>query len=137
MKFSCLILFAVVSTLLIDNVLAQERTQISVNRIAIARDVVELEPVEPGTTFSNETQKLFCFTHITGAESETTITHHWVYNDTLSWDVKLPVGSKSWRTYSSKNFVKEWTGEWNVLILDEAGNELKRIKFELTKTSGN
>ncbi len=137
MKNNSLLLTAVVSFLAVNSLFAQETTKLEVNRIAIAKDIVEREPVDTGTTFSNEIPKLFCFTHITGANNEMTVTHRWVYNDTLTWEVKLPVQSASWRTYSSKNFIQQWTGEWTVVILDESGDELARTKFELTKSAGN
>ncbi|KAA3619643.1 MAG: DUF2914 domain-containing protein [Calditrichaeota bacterium] len=116
------------------NLLAQEEAAtVAVERIAIAKAIVDREPVESGDSFSTETATLFCFTHITGVEGETTITHRWFYNDSLTWDVKLPVRSKSWRTFSSKNFVDEWVGEWKVIILDEAGNELTQKSFMRTE----
>ena len=45
--------------------------------------------------------------------------------------VSLPVRSAKWRTYSSKKIVPEWTGEWEVQVVDSAGIELAKAKFRV------
>ncbi len=106
---------------------------LTVERMVIAENVVDREPEGDGTSFPAGTEKLYCFTHIKGAEGETTITHRWMMGDSVMADVQLPVKSTSWRTWSSKNFVPGWAGEWKVQVLDGAGNVLKETSFVLQK----
>jgi hypothetical protein len=43
--------------------------------------------------------------------------------------VELTVGSPDWRTVSSKSLLPDWTGEWEVRVLDAAGNLLRTESF--------
>ncbi len=115
--------------------LAQDAGQstLTVDRIVIAENIVDREPEGEGSSFSAETQKLYCFTHIKGAEGETTITHRWMRGDSVMAEVQLPVKSSSWRTWSSKNFVPGWAGDWKVQVLDGNGTVLKEVTFVLKK----
>ncbi|HHL73792.1 MAG TPA: DUF2914 domain-containing protein [Bacteroidetes bacterium] len=106
---------------------------LTVERMVIAENVVDREPEGDGTSFPAGTEKLYCFTHIKGAQEETTITHRWMMGDSVMAEVQLPVKSTSWRTWSSKNFVPGWAGEWKVQVLDGAGNVLKETSFVLQK----
>jgi hypothetical protein len=79
--------------------------------------------------FPAGTPQLWCRTRITGAETPTTITHVWYHRDKTVARVDLHIGSKDWRTVSSKNLLPDWTGPWEVKILDEAGTLLESIRF--------
>ena len=39
-------------------------------------------------------------------------------------EVSFNVGGDRWRVWSSKTLVPEWRGDWNVIVVDEAGNVL-------------
>ena len=86
-------------------------------------DEVQVHPADYG--------KLFCFTRILGAEKETQVTHVWYYQESELARVELPVGSADWRTYSSKRFLPQWAGQWQVVVLDEAGRQLASVPFVL------
>ena len=116
---------------------AQEETDVTaleVSRIEIATDIEGKEPVGVANAFPDTTPKLYCFTHITGAQEPTKITHRWLRGDKVMAEVTLNVKSSSWRTRSSKNLWKGWTGVWKVEVLDEDGNVLKDVTFTLDKT---
>ena len=57
------------------------------------------------------------------------IYHRWVYNDKQVAELKLPVRSDRWRTYSSKAMPKQWLGDWAVEVLDSERNVLGRYEF--------
>ncbi len=75
--------------------------------------------------------KLYCFTRIIGAEEDTEITHVWYYQEDEMARVTLSIGSGDWRTYSSKRFLPQWAGSWQVVVLDGAGNRIGMIPFVL------
>lgn len=91
------------------------------NRMPI--DSVEVYPADYG--------KLFCFTRILGATEATRVTHVWFYEDQEMARVSLPVQSADWRTFSSKRFLPQWTGQWSVVVEDEQGSSLAEVTFRL------
>ncbi|MCK4846887.1 MAG: DUF2914 domain-containing protein [Deltaproteobacteria bacterium] len=97
---------------------------------SIATEVVDLTPVDADDSFSSDVGNLKAFIKITGANG-TTITHKWYHGEKLMAAVALNIGSDSWRTYSSKNILESWTGDWHVDITDEDGTILKTLDFEV------
>ncbi|HMB15248.1 MAG TPA: DUF2914 domain-containing protein [Pelovirga sp.] len=91
------------------------------NRMPV--DTVEVYPADYG--------KLYCFTRIVGADRETQVSHVWFYEDQEMARVTLPVQSADWRTFSSKRFLPQWTGQWSVVIEDEQGTSLAEVMFRL------
>ncbi len=104
---------------------------LGVEDAAICKDVEERACVEPGKSFPADVGKLYCFTRITGAEDGATVTHVWSLNDEEIASVNLKVGSKNWRTYSSKNIWKAWRGNCKVEVKDLDGNVLETLEFKL------
>jgi len=97
----------------------------------IAASVVDRTPQDVSDSFPATVSKLYAFTKIAGAKGDTTIKHLWFYGDRLMAEVKLPVRSSNWRTYSSKRILPSWTGEWRVDIVTEDGALLKSIGFHI------
>jgi hypothetical protein len=106
---------------------------LEITRAAICRQVVEREPVDAGTSFEPSVERLYCFTHITGAQDATEIYHVWYFAETERAVVKLKVNSASWRTYSSKIIQPHEIGDWRVDVLGPEGNILKSVHFEITQ----
>jgi len=96
---------------------------------AICRNVVDRVPIGRGSVFHTDTGRLYCFTKVVGAKTDTTITHHWYMNGKLKASVTLPVKSASWRTWSSKKITPNDTGDWMVEILTADGNAVESILF--------
>ena len=71
--------------------------------------------------FGTDLERVWCLTRIIGLEPPATVTHAWYYEGKTMARVDLKVGSPDWRTWSSKRFLPEWTGRWEVKVLDEAG----------------
>jgi len=88
-------------------------------------------PVDRIESYRADFGKLYCFTRIVGAQEDTVITHVWYYQDDELARVPLPIRSADWRTYSSKRVLPQWAGEWRVVVLDEEGNEISTIPFNL------
>lgn len=102
---------------------------IKIEKGVICQGVIERAPVGIGEVFAKETGKLYCFTHLVGAEPDSKIIHNWYYQDELKASVQLNVRSNDFRTWSSKTILPEWTGEWMVEILSADGTPLKSITF--------
>jgi len=113
--------------------LAQETTP-SVDTMTFCKAVEERQPVEADTTFAADTEKVYCFTKITGVEGESTVTHVWFHGDEEMARVELPVRSASWSTWSSKRLLPGWAGSWRVDVLDAGGTVLKSLEFTLGET---
>ena len=118
---------ALMTLLTPQNVWAQ--AELTVTESAISRDVVDRMPVDANTTFPSDVGRLYCWTRITGAEGETTVHHVWIHGDEERADLELNVGAASWRTWSNKAIVPEWTGDWRVEVRDANGNVLETIRF--------
>ncbi len=110
---------------------AQDQAGLTIEKSAVCQDVVDRQPVGAGDVFPKEISKVYCFTKVVGASSETTITHNWYYNGDLKASVVLPVRSPSWRTWSSKTIDPAMTGEWMVEILAADGTALDSVIFYL------
>jgi hypothetical protein len=105
-------------------------TSASVVRAAIATAIEEHEPAGSAVEFPADVDRLYCFTQIAGADGET-IVHAWIHEGTTRARVELEIGSPLWRTFSSKQILPSWTGNWQVKILTEAGAVLKTIDFSV------
>ena len=103
----------------------------SVAEGVITTQVVDRMPVDEIESYPAQQGTLYCFTKIVGAESDTEVTHVWLYQDKEMARVTLPVRSTSWRTMSSKKILPSWAGDWKVQVLDATGQELAVIPFKL------
>jgi hypothetical protein len=106
---------------------------LSVARAVACLEVRDREPQSVDTVFSNRTEQVICFTQIEGAGEETRIEHVWIHQGEERARVSLPVRSASWRTYSTKKLLPEWTGDWKVEVRDSAGAVLKSVEFRVVE----
>ena len=107
---------------------AQAR-QMSVQDSAVGTYVADRKPFGTATRFSSEVGRLVAFTRIMGGEANSRVTHNWYYGEQLMAQVELRIGGDSWRTWSSKNIVTDWVGEWRVEVIAEDGTWLETIRF--------
>ena len=98
---------------------------------AITSAIENQMPVDRIETYRADFGKLYCFTRISGAQEDTEVTHVWYYQDDELARVTLSVRSADWRTYSSKRFLPQWSGQWRVVVLDGEQNEIATIPFSL------
>ncbi|MEE9167196.1 MAG: DUF2914 domain-containing protein [Candidatus Neomarinimicrobiota bacterium] len=101
---------------------------VSIEEMVFCEDVVDRTPVNPGTEFEAGVEKVYCFTAVANPGPKTTITHVWSHEGEEKTRVEMNVGTSSrWRTWSK--FQPEWTGSWNVTVLDAAGTEIGSADF--------
>lgn len=105
---------------------AQDTGDITVE-IAIARSIADRMPADTGSTFAADVGQLACWTRITGADGMT-IRHVWIHGEN-EFPVELNIGGSPWRTWSTKEILPEWTGEWRVEVRDDAGTVLATARF--------
>jgi hypothetical protein len=81
-------------------------------------------------SFPKGTEKLFCFSKVTGADSTSGIEHVWYKGDTEVARVKLKIGGSPWRTYSSKTLGPDASGDWRCDVVQN-GTVLQSVKFKV------
>ena len=99
----------------------------AVKRAVICTGVAEREPVDTMTSVPATTEKIFCFTEITGMEGRT-VTHRWVKDGATMAEIPINVGAARWRCYSTKT-IAGMAGAWTVEILDDAGTKIGEAAF--------
>jgi len=109
---------------------AQKQPGLVLEQIQFYTAVKDRQPLGVGTVFPEDLDKLYCFTKIGGAEGKTYVYHVWYFEDKQIAIVKLPVKSKSWRTWSSKN-LHLGLGYGYVEIVSESGDILGRAEFKI------
>ncbi|SDL49331.1 Protein of unknown function [Geoalkalibacter ferrihydriticus] len=123
------ILFAAVVLLLGSSVAFAQRLEIAEG--VVTTGIVERVPVDAVESYSTTVGRLYFFTRIVGAVEETAVSHVWFYEDEEVARVTLPVRSSNWRTWSSKNVLPDWTGNWRVEVIDAKGYVLHEVTFTL------
>jgi hypothetical protein len=108
----------------------QKQPGLVLEHIQFYTAVEDRQPSGVGTVFPEDLDKLYCFTKIGGAEGTTYVYHVWYFGDKEIARVKLPVKSKSWRTWSSKN-LHMGLGFGYVEIVSESGDILGRAEFKI------
>ncbi len=86
------------------------------------------EPVNEISQLSPDESKIYYFTEIKGLKDQT-ISHRWEQNGEVQATVDFNIGGDRWRVWSSKNLQPEFTGEWQVMVVDQAGNVLAQNSF--------
>lgn len=100
----------------------------------LCADVVDRQPVGEAETFGDDVGKVCLWTRIKGATDTTFVKHNWYFEGKEMASVELAVKSTNWRTYSSKNILPEWYGNWEVKVLDASGQTLVSKKFTISRT---
>jgi hypothetical protein len=126
MKARRLILFLLLLCCLPMTAMALE-----VSEAVITTQVIDRVPVDAIQTYPASVERLFCFTRVTGAAADTSITHVWYLRGVEMSRIELPVRSSDWRIWSQKTIIPGSAGDWKVDVLDAEGKLLKSISFTL------
>jgi hypothetical protein len=113
---------------------AETQPPLVLEDIQICTGVENRQPVGAGTVFTDNVEKLYCFTKIAGATDTVSIYHVWYMGDKEVSKVSLSVKSASWRTWSSK-LVNMGVGKGRVEVLAEDGTLLGKTEFEIQKAA--
>lgn len=112
-------------------VLAQAPTATLAVEAQLCTGVQERMPVGMADSFTPEVGQVYLWCKITGGSGSSTIKHVWSYNGQEKATVELTVNGSSWRTWSAKKILPEWTGDWSVKVVDASGNVLKELSFKI------
>lgn len=82
-------------------------------------------------SFAADGERVYCLTRVHGMKPPASVTHAWYYEGKTMARVDLTIGSENWRTWSSKSYLRGWTGNWEVKVLDEDGMVLGSAGFEV------
>lgn len=91
--------------------------------------VVDRSPEGTASNFPPDVGRIFAFTKVMEMEAPGTVIHRWSHEGAVVAEVPLDVGGAYWRTWSSKAVLPEQTGNWEVEVLDGAGNVLATLGF--------
>jgi hypothetical protein len=108
---------------------------LKVKRLVLAEGVKGREPVEPGTSFKADDDRIYAFVEIEngGAEAaQVTVEFEPPGGGAASGNVTLDVGSSPhWRTWAYTRAAKK-PGEWTAVVRSESGEVLAKAPFEVT-----
>ncbi|RMG57897.1 MAG: DUF2914 domain-containing protein [Deltaproteobacteria bacterium] len=85
--------------------------------VTFCTEIQNKECESPSERFSISDGKVYCHTTITGATSYIEVKHRWYHGDKLVQEIRLPVRSSRWRTWSLKTLEKGAEGTWKVEVL--------------------
>ncbi len=122
---------ALLSVILISTCAVAETRVIA---IKIAKDVKNREPIGVAEVFPNTVKKLYCWTKVITTNPPTFILHEWCYNGKKMASVKLDIKYSTFRTWSSKRILPNWTGKWKCVVKDENGKEIAQKGFTIKKS---
>jgi hypothetical protein len=97
--------------------------------VSIGTSVADRTLAGAAESFPKGTEKLYCFSKVTGAENSE-IEHVWYKGDAEQGRVKLKVGGSPWRTYSSKTLGADGSGDWRCDVVQD-GKVLQSVKFKV------
>lgn len=112
-----------------NNLLSQEKPVLKVEEIFLGTGVENREAIGVDTIFSADVGKIYCWTKITGATTETQISHNWYYQDQEIVKIDMLMKSPSYRCWSIKTIYPQMKGNWRVEIEDSEGELLRSISF--------
>ncbi|HOP05962.1 MAG TPA: DUF2914 domain-containing protein [candidate division Zixibacteria bacterium] len=116
-----------------DEATPDKTTGITIEAV-LCSDVVDRLPTGEADSFGDDIGKVCLWTRVKGAVDTTFIKHNWYFEGKEMASVELSVKSANWRTYSSKNILPEWDGNWEVKVVDASGQTLVSKKFTVTRT---
>jgi hypothetical protein len=102
-----------------------------INRMVMSESVTDREPVTIGDTFTEDTEKVYCFLEAGNIEHDTTVSFVWYFENKEMARVSLPLSKGlRWRTYSSKKLAG-LKGNWKVELQDASGIVLNSVSFRV------
>lgn len=114
-----------------ESTMAEEQMMpaLAVDKMVFCTGVEDREPMGADTAFADTVGQVYCFTQISGAEGNATVSHVWYLDGEEKASIELSVNGKTWRTWSSKTIPKEWAGTWRVEVKSADRNVLMSKEF--------
>ena len=113
------------------NTTVEHSSQLTIEKLVIAKNVENREPVGASDSFPATTEKIYCFIEATNIEKDTQIKFVWYRDSKKVHTYKLPLKQGDrWRTYAYKNIYGK-KGKWKVVVKDSAGNVITTASFSV------
>ncbi|WP_457626910.1 DUF2914 domain-containing protein [Persephonella sp.] len=106
---------------------------VKVEDMQFAVAIQDREPIGISERFPPDIGKIYCWTKVIAEKVPTKIYHVWYYGDKEMARVELGITYHTFRTWSSKKILPQWTGTWKVVVEDEEGNKIAEKSFEITE----
>ena len=101
----------------------------NLTRMEVCGEVKRLQPVDAGTAFAADREKVYCYLEFGKGRSDTSVTVIWIYNaQEIGRENLLVRRFPLFRTWSNRT-ISGMKGDWNVYVLDEQGTFLKSLAF--------
>jgi len=100
----------------------------SVTRAVFTTAVVDGEPTDFLTEMENTIPEVAFFTVLEGMAGQT-VTHRWKYNGAVMATAKLDVKHDVDQVWSTNKMEPEWTGAWDVEVVDGSGQIIGHGSF--------
>lgn len=114
-------------------VVPDQALAVNIKRAQFTNEINNREPMDKveGIVPAKEegVKRLYFFTELVNLKGQA-IRHQWLRNNKLETELKFDVGGNRWRVNSSKRLNPRAVGNWQVNVINEAGNTLISKKFE-------
>jgi len=100
----------------------------SVTRAVFTTAVEDGEPTEFLSEIQNSVPVVFFFTVLEGMADQK-VTHRWKYQDKVMATAEFDVKRDPDKVWSSNQMKPEWTGAWEVEVVDGSGRIIDRHSF--------
>jgi hypothetical protein len=97
----------------------------------VCTSVADRTPQGAATSFGTDVGQVYCWCKVTGGTGEESIKHIWSHSGKVVAEVPLTIKGSSWRTWSAKKIMPSLTGDWEVKVVDAAGNTLATATFTI------
>lgn len=97
----------------------------------VCTSISDRMPAGTASNFGADVGTLYCWSKVTGAKGDAAVKHIWSREGKEMLSVELPVRSVSWRTFSQKKILPQWTGNWEVTVVDAGGAALATVAFTI------
>ena len=126
-------MWLVLALVVASSVAVAQEAAVSTVDIAFGTDIdrEKRELVGETAVFTAGIERITCLTRLKGLEAPTSVTHVWYRDGKTMARVDLNVASSNWRTWSSKGLLPDWTGHWEVKVLDSDGRVIGSAGFDV------
>jgi len=106
----------------------------SVMRAEFTTSISEREPTNTVQSLTNDVGQVMFFTELRDMNGQTAL-HRWEHNGKVVAEIEFNVRGPRWRIWSSKNLSPDKTGDWNVSVINGAGEVISSKTLNYTMAS--
>lgn len=115
---------------------AQDGSSLDVTDAVLTTGVEDRQPVDTISTVPADVGQVYLWTHLTGGRGELAVAHVWYHRDQEMARVPVRIMGPSWRTWTSKRILPEWTGSWRVDVAGPDDAVLETVTFQVVEGGG-